>query len=73
MEAHPLLAVAEGGKRAQFSAGKGRIHEEGVLDELALAGELLRLEGTSDEDADENGPLCRTLDDVDHVTHGFSI
>ena len=44
-----------------------------ILDELALAGELLRLEGASDEDADENGPLCRTLDDEDHVTHGFSI
>ena len=39
--------MAEGGKRAQFSAGKGRIHEEGVLDELALTGELLRLEGAS--------------------------
>ena len=43
METHPLLTVAQGCKRAQLRSGKGWIHQEWILHELALPRKLLTL------------------------------
>ncbi len=43
METHPLLTVTQGRKSAELCACKSRIHEEGILNKLALSRKLLAL------------------------------
>ena len=65
--------MAKGGKRTKLGSSESRIDEKGILDELTLARQLLPVHRPPCEDEEQNGPLSRTLDDVGHVTHGFSI